>query len=170
MLRRTDPVERPLVNIVANASPSVLEAELLDRVAAARFGDPLAQVLIVVPSRRLADHVTHRLVEWFGALLGVTVLHHRALAERVLEAGGVAPRRVLPDELLETLFFRVVQRAGSGPLRDFVRDHPGAASALRETLTDLREAGIDSFDVTATLFGSEAETAALYARWSAGLD
>ncbi len=158
------------MKLVANASPSVLEAELLDRVAAAKSGDPLAPVLIVVPSRRLADHVTRRLVERFGSLLGVTVLHHRALAERVLEAAGASPRHVLGDELLDALFSRVVERAEAGPLRDFVRDHPGAASALRETLTDLREAGVDPLDVTATLSGSEAETAALYARWSAALD
>jgi RecB family exonuclease len=166
MLRRTDLVERPLVKLVAHASPQVLEAELLDRVAAAKSADPLAPVLIVVPSRRLADHVTHRLVERFGALLGVSVLHHRALAERVLEQAGVRRRRVLDDDLLDTLFARVVHRAAAGPLRDFVRDHPGASSALRETLTDLREAGVDPAAVTATLSGPEAETAALYALWS----
>ena len=83
------------MKLVAHASPSILETELLDRVAAAKSGDPLAAVLIVVPSRRLADHVTHRLVERFGSILGVSVLHHRALAERVLEAAGVAPRQVL---------------------------------------------------------------------------
>ena len=59
------------MKIVANASPTVLEAELLDRVAAAKTGDPLAPVMIIVPTRRLADHVSHRLVERFGSILGV---------------------------------------------------------------------------------------------------
>jgi RecB family exonuclease len=166
MLRRTDSVERPLVKLVANASPSVLEAELLDRVAAAKGGNPLAPVLIVVPSRRLADHVNGRLVERFGSILGISVLHHRALAERVLEAAGTKPRQVLGDALLATLFTRVVQRSAAGPLRDFVREHPGAASALRETLTDLREAGIEPAATREMLSGQEAETAALYSRWS----
>ena len=170
MLPRTPKVERPLLKLVAHASPSILEAELLDRVAAAKTGNPLAPVLIVVPSHRLADHVARRLVERFGAVLGVTVLHHRALAERVLEEAGARHRRVLDEDLLDTLFSGVVDRAAGGPLRDFVRDHPGASSALRETLTDLREAGIDPAAVTATLSGLEAETAALYARWCIALD
>jgi len=170
MLPRTPKVERPLLKLVAHASPSILEAELLDRVAAMKTGNPLAAVLIVVPSRRLADHVTHRLVERFGSILGVSVLHHRALAERVLAIAGARRRRVLDENLLDTLFSTVVDRAAAGPLRDFVRDHPGASAALRETLTDLREAGIEPADVTATLSGLEAETAALYARWSTSLN
>jgi len=170
MLPPAPKVERPSLKLVAHASPSVLEAELLDRVAAAKTGNPLAPVLIVVPSRRLAEHVDRRLVERFGAVLGVTVLHHRALAERVLESAGASLPSLLDDDLLDTLFARVMDRAAPGRLRDFARDHPGAASALRETLTDLREAGIDPAVATATLSGLEGETAALYARWSAALD
>ena len=158
------------MKLVAHGSPSVLEAELLDRVAAAKTGNPLAPVLIVVPSRRLADHVTHRLVERFGAVLGVTVLHHRALAERVLETAGDVRPRLLDDDLLDALFSRVIDQAAPGRRREFVRDHKGAASALRTTLTDLREAGIDPAVATETLSGVEAETAALYTRWSAALD
>jgi len=158
------------LKLVAHASPLVLEAELLDRVARAKATDPLAPVLIVVPSRRLADHVTSRLVERFGAVLGVSVLHHRALAERVLEHAGLAPTRILGDALVATLFARVVNRATAGPLRDFVRDHPGAASAMLKALTDLREAGIDPPAAVETLIGPEAETAALYARWTAAWD
>lgn len=158
------------MKLVAHASPSVLEAELLDRIAAAKTGNPLSLILIVVPSRRLADHVTHRLVERFGAVLGVTVLHHRALAERILETAGAVMPRLLGDDLLDTLFARIVDRAAPGRLRDFVRDHPGAASALRETLTDLREAGFEPAETIATLSGLEAETAELYARWSTALD
>jgi RecB family exonuclease len=163
-------IERLLVKIVAHGSPSVLEAELLDRVAAVKAGDPLAPLLIVVPTRRLADHLTHRLAARFGSILGVDVLHHRGLAERMLESAGAAPKHLLGEELLATLFATVIERAPSGRLRDFVRDHPGAASALRKTLTDLREAGIDPSEASAMLKGSEAETAALFARWSVALD
>src|SRR5262245_32120184 len=63
------------VRVVSNSSSLVLERELLDRVAAAKSGDPLAPVLIVVPSARLADHVARRLVERFGAVLGVEIVH-----------------------------------------------------------------------------------------------
>ena len=158
------------MKLVANASPAVLEAELLDRVAAAQSGNPLAPVLIIVPTSRLADHLGHRLVERFGSILGVSVLHHRALAERVLETAGARPRQVLGDALIATLFTRVVHRAPAAPLRDFVRDHPGAAAAMLNALTDLREAGIEPAAARETLSGQEAETAALYARWSDALD
>jgi RecB family exonuclease len=162
--------ERHRLKLVAHASPSVLEAELLDRVAAVKADDPLSAVLIVVPSRRLAEHVERRLVERFGAVLGVTVLHHRALAERLLQSSGAVLPRRLDDDLLDTLCARVVDRAAPGRLRDFARDHPGAASALRLTLTDLREAGIEPAAAVATLSGLEAETATLYASWSTALD
>jgi RecB family exonuclease len=163
-------VERPFLKIVANASPAVLEAELLDRVAAAKSTEPLAPVLVVVPSRRLADHVAGSLVRRFGAVLGVSVLHHRALAEQILERAGDAPRHVLGDELAETLFANVVRRAPAGPVRDFVRDHPGAGGAMHKALTDLREAGIEPAAAIDALTGPEAETAILYSRWSAALD
>lgn len=163
-------IERPLVKLVAHASPHALEAELLDRVAAAKIDDPFAPVLIVVPSRRLADHVDRRLVERLGAVLGVSVLHHRALAQRVLAHAGAAPAPILSEDLLDALFARVVQRAAAGPMRDFVRDHPSAATALRGSLTDLREAGIRPEQATALLRSSDPEVAALYARWAAALE
>jgi hypothetical protein len=170
MLRRTREVEGLFVKIVANASPTVLEAEVLDRVAAAKTGDPLAPVLIIVPTRRLAEHLSHRLIERFGSILGVSVLHHRALAERVLDTAGARHGQVLDEALIDTLFTRVVHRTPAGPLRDFVRDHPGAASAMLDALNDLREAGIEPALARETLSGHEAETAALYTRWSDALN
>jgi RecB family exonuclease len=163
-------VERSFLKLVAHGSPRVLEEELLDRVAAAKSPDPLAPVLIVVPSRRLADHVAHRLIERFGGVLGVSVLHYRALAERILESAGRFPPAVLDDDLFDTLLARVIQRAPAGALRDFVRDRPGAAAALGKSLTDLREAGIGPSDCQATLTGTDAEIAGLFARWTQELD
>ena len=138
-----------LMRLVAHGSPLVLEHELLDRVAAAKSTDPLAAVLIVVPSRRLADHVTYRLVERFGALLNVSVVHHRALGERVAESVGIRWRPLLDEPLTEMLFARVIQQAPAGPLRDFVRVRPGASFALRRTLSHLREAGLSKGDAAA---------------------
>lgn len=158
------------MKLVAHASPLVLEAELLDGVAAAKASDPLAPVLIVVTTRGLADHLSHRLVERFGALVGVLVLNHRALAERVMERAGARRLRILGEDLIDTLFSRVMHGAPAGRLRDFVLEHPGAAASLRKTLTDLREAGIDAKAAIATLSGAEAEIATLHARWCDALD
>lgn len=158
------------MQVVVHPSPLVLEEELCGRVAAAKAGDPLAPVLIVVPSRRLAQHVARRLVERFGVVLGVEVLHHVALAERIVEAAGAARPRKADDAILETLLASVVRKAPKGPLRDFVRDHPGAAAALGNTLKDLREAGIEPGAAREALGAEHAELAVLYARWTAALD
>jgi RecB family exonuclease len=147
-----------------------LEHELLDRVAAVKSTNPLAAVLIIVPSRRLADHVTHRLVERFGALLNVSVVHHRALDERVAESVGIRWRPVLDEALADTLFARVIQRAPAGRLRDFVRVRPGASFALRRTLTHLREACLSKGDAAAVLTRTDPEVAELYARWTDALE
>ena len=48
------------MDVLAHADPFVLEAALLDRVAAAKASDPLARVLVLVPTRRLAEHVLRR--------------------------------------------------------------------------------------------------------------
>ena len=59
---------------MAHPDPFVLERELLDRVASAQADDPLAPVLIVVPTRRLAEHVQRKVAEDAGARLAVHVL------------------------------------------------------------------------------------------------
>jgi RecB family exonuclease len=155
------------LKLVAHASPAVLEAQLLDRIAAVRSRDPWASVLVVVPSRRLAEHVERRLVERFGATLGVLVLHHRSLGLRILEHSGARPRTVVEEPLVRALLARVVREAPAGPVRDFVLEHPGAAAALLNTLTDLREAGIDPAEARVRLEGGDAEIARLYGRWCA---
>jgi hypothetical protein len=158
------------VQVVVHPSPLVLEEELCARVAAAKAGNPLAPVLIVVPSSRLAAHVERRLVERFGVVVGVEILHHLALAERIVDTAGVSRPRVLSDALLDTLLASVVRKAPKGPLRDFVRDHPGAAVALRTTLTDLREAGVAPSDARKILGNERPELAGLYALWTDRLD
>src|SRR5262245_28592664 len=155
------------VQVVSRASSLVLEKELLDRVAAAKSGDPLAPVLIVVPSRRLADHVSRRLVERFGAVLGVEVVHHAGLARRIVRSAGLPEPIALEPALIETLTRRVVRRSPSGRLVDFFRERPAAMPALVRSLVDLREGGIAS---GAALGPEHAELAALFARWSEALD
>jgi hypothetical protein len=158
------------VQVVAHPSPLVLEEEVLDRVAAAKTDDPLAPVLVVVPSRRLAEHVARRLVERFGVVLGVEILHHAALAGRILEMAGAPRPRVIGEALLERVTSSVVRDAPPGALRDFIRKHPVASGALRGSLSDLREAGIAPGDAGRALDGEYGEFVALYTKWVAALD
>ncbi|HEX4823967.1 MAG TPA: PD-(D/E)XK nuclease family protein [Candidatus Polarisedimenticolaceae bacterium] len=158
------------VLVVSNASSLVLERELLDRVAAAKTGDPLAPILIVVPSRRLADHVSRRLVERFGAVLGVEVVHHAGLARRIVRSAGLAEPRSIESPLLETLTRRVVRRSPSGRLIDFFRERPAAVPTLMRSLVDLREGGVAPAAARAALGPEHAEIGALYARWTEALE
>ncbi len=158
------------LRILAHASPAALEDELLDRIGALKGADPWARVLVVVPSARLADHLAHRLIGRFGALLGVLVVHHRALPRIVLESAGKPAPLPLDEDLAAGLFERVLHRAPPGALRDFARSRPQAGSALRETLDDLREAGLP-VETVSEIVGPEApEVVSLYARWSQALD
>ena len=78
------------MDVLAHADPFVLEAALLDGVVRAKAADPLARVLVLVPTRRLAEHVLRRAAARFGALLGLEVRHHRALVLEFLDEAGEA--------------------------------------------------------------------------------
>ena len=158
------------MQVVPHHSPLALEEELLARIASAKSGDPLAPVLIIVPSRRLAAHVARRLVERFGVVFGVEIFHHAALAGAILDATGVPPLESLAPPLLDTLTAKVLREAGPGRLRDFVRGVPAASSSLLGTLTDLREAEIHPGQLERSAGREHAELAALYARWVEALD
>ncbi|HZN53797.1 MAG TPA: PD-(D/E)XK nuclease family protein [Candidatus Polarisedimenticolaceae bacterium] len=158
------------MKLLAHRSPLALEAELCDRVADAKRTDPLARVLVIVPTRRLAEHVSRRLVERAACILGVEVLPHHALPWRILEAAGRPAPAALSDPLRDALLARVLREAPRGALRDFARGRPGAFAALRETLEDLREAGIEPRLAADALRGPEAEVAGLYARWACELE
>ncbi len=158
------------MQVIADLDPWALEAELLGRIETAKAASPLAPVLVVVPTSRLADHVRRRLVERFGAIVGVDVLTHRALALRVLDAAGAAPPRVAHDALLVTLARRVVLEAPRGALRDFVLERPAALTTLHASLRDLRETGLAPDAISRALGPEHAEIAALHARYASSLD
>ena len=158
------------MQVVARSSPLVLEDEVAGRIAAAKAGDPLASVLVVVSSRRLADHLARRLVERFGVVLGVEIVHHAALARRILESAGRSASEPMDAALADTLARLVVRRAPPGRLRDFFRERPAALAALTRPLDDLREAGIGPAEASKVLTGEYAELAGLYARWTEALD
>ncbi len=131
------------MQVLAHPDPFVLEAELLDRVAAAQADDALVPVLIVVPTLALARHASRRIAEQSGARLAIEILDHRTLAWRALDAGGAAPLRVASAAMVGELVDRSVAALRDGALRRFLDARPGARRALADTLRELREAGID---------------------------
>jgi ATP-dependent helicase/nuclease subunit B len=148
------------MRVLAHPDPHVLEAEMLDRVVAAKAEDPLARVLVVVPTARLAAHVTRRIAERAGACLGVEVLHHRALALTILDGNAGPPLGVASRPLLLALLSRVLDRMPENPLARFVRARPGAAKALLGTLRDLRDAGVGPAEVRHAARGAREEALA----------
>ena len=98
----------------------MLERELLDRVAAAQGQDPLAPVLIVVPTQRLADHVQRRLAQGSGSRLAVHVLQYRALAYRILEGHSNGRPRILTRRLQEWILESALEDVHDNPWREFV--------------------------------------------------
>ena len=153
------------MRVVAHLDPWTLESHLLDRVEEVKRGDPLAPVLIVVPTRRLADHVSRRIAERTGAAVGVEILHHRALSRSILEGAGRPPAPVAGRILFEALLEETLRRLESeSPLARFVLSRLGAAAGLLSTLVELREAGIppDRLGPLART-GREREVAAIYA-------
>lgn len=147
------------VTTVSHPDPCVLERELLDRVVAAKARDPLAALLVVVPTTRLADHVLRRIAVRLGAAIGIDVVTHRTLALRILAAAG-RPARVADSSIEDALLERVLDRAPRHRVRDFVRERPVARPSLLATLSDLRDAGVDPKALPAS------ELRDLYARWT----
>ncbi|HEX5041528.1 MAG TPA: PD-(D/E)XK nuclease family protein [Candidatus Polarisedimenticolaceae bacterium] len=129
------------MDVLAHPDPFVLEAALLDRVAAIKAADPLARVLVLVPTRRLAEHVLRRAAARFRALLGLDVRHHRALVLELLEEAGEAPR-LAPRAARQRLLERVLEGLPGNTWSTYAAGSPGATGAILEALDDLREAGI----------------------------
>lgn len=159
------------MRVLAHADPHVLEAELLERIEAAQRGDPFAPVLVVVPTVRLAGHVRRRIVERLGTRLAVEVLHHRALAGRIVEEAEGGRPEVATPALLEALLRSVLDTLRGNDLARFVREHPGALRSLLLTLRDLREAGVAPADTNRLLSsGRGPDLAAIHAAYLLALE
>jgi ATP-dependent helicase/nuclease subunit B len=132
------------VKVIAHPDPFVLERELLTSLATARDSDPLAPLLVLVPTRRLADHVQRRLGEERSAWINLEVLHFNGAALRILEAAGEEPPQLLSPRLQEAVLQTALQarELSNNRWSRFVELRPGALRALQSTITDLREAGI----------------------------
>jgi len=123
---------------------AVLERRLAALVREARAGDPeraIAPIAIIAPTRRLLSYLQVRLAEIFGGVLNLHFFHHHALAREAGGSAGADLPRVLSDRVQEALVGHLV-RSGGGPLATYAADRPGSATALRNTLNDLREAGV----------------------------
>jgi ATP-dependent helicase/nuclease subunit B len=161
------------LKILGHHDPTVLERELLARVAASHERAPqAAPILVVVPTARLGEHVQRRLVETGRTWLGVEVLHFRALAHRILAAAGVAAPRLLSVRLREALLRRVLREAPANSWTRFVALRPGTLGPLLGSLDELREAGIDAAAVRAAAAGDAraADLGEIHAGYEAALE
>jgi len=154
------------VKVIAHPDPFVLERELLTSLAAARDSDPLAPLLVLVPTRRLADHVQRRLGEERSAWLNLEVVHFRALARRILEAGTVPPLKVASLRLRQGLLRAVTNRNPKNHWSRILSRRPGVLRRLAGALNDLREAGISPRDFEqCSKSANSNDLSALYAQY-----
>jgi ATP-dependent helicase/nuclease subunit B len=130
------------MQVLAHPDPWRLEAELCRQVSVCQTDDPLKPILVIVPTARLAGHVRRRLAAGQTALLGVEVLHHRALAHRILDAAGIIPPQLLSPHLQDCILGEALRRAPDEPLAAQARTYAGARRRLLATFRELREAQV----------------------------
>lgn len=132
------------MRLVLHPDPFRLEDELLSRLSEETRGVPFERVLVLVPTRRLARHVERRTAERLGGVLGVEVLHYRALVRRIRGNDDPAPAGPSPAPLLVSVLEGVLRGLPENPLAAFTKRRPAAVAALFSTIEELREAGVDS--------------------------
>ena len=152
--------------IIAGPQSSGKTAHILEALAAR----PAAEAAIVVPNRRAAAELRHRLFELAGnaqkALPGDAIIDFAAFAEKL--AKSRAPRMTKSHETL--LSHRI---AASLPLRYFDRRSIslGLAGQFASTISRLRMAGIDPDSLSATIgkkgarFRREEDLSRIYAAY-----
>ncbi|MEK7722392.1 MAG: hypothetical protein AAB359_08385, partial [Elusimicrobiota bacterium] len=132
-----------------------LEEAFVARVRALRPAPGGAPVLVVAPSRVLADRLERLLAADHGlALLGVHFHTFHSLAAAVVEEGGFPQRALLSDPVFhDAVVDRVLDLAPSWGIAKELRPK-ALASAVRASLRDLVDAGVDPKQI-AEHFGSE---------------
>lgn len=150
----------------------VLERRLVDLIGGVKPEDrcgPFAPVAIVAPTGRLLGHLRLVLAASFPSLLNVHFLHHDALLREAAARADIVLPRPLADHARQALLTRLAAEEG-GALAEYVVLRPGCAAALRRTMDDLREAGIEpSSEPRPGLSRGGVEMMRLYARYSAAL-
>ena len=125
-------------------APGDALARLVDVVQAAKNGDPLAPVTVVVPTN--AAGVTAR--RYLGRHGGVAAVDMVTLARIAEVIGGpslvAAGRRPVSTPVID-LAVRAVLDSTPGPFAT-VADHPSTVVALRDLHRELRAAGSDALD------------------------
>lgn len=144
----------------------VLETALIERVREAKARDPLAAVVVVVPSNLLRVYLRRRLAE-AGAHLGVRIeslsglVEEFAFPERV--RSGLAKMPTLAPRLFaEAAIAQMPEVSSFAPLRRM----PGFPGRLAATIRDLRDAAITPEMVLACAESpKQRDLAALYAEF-----
>jgi len=156
------------LEILTAASAPPLERELLARIAQARAHSPFAPILVIAPTGRILSRVRRLVLEDGAAVWGLHLLHHRALAGRIVESAGGEPLRVLRGRQQRTLLVAALAARRStrdrSALEQAADGSPGLASAMTATLRDLREACVAPEALEGV--AGAAPLAGLYAEWS----
>lgn len=131
-------------SLILAAGPMAAEEKLLQRVEELKAPDPESlgtSIRIVVPSRSLRRHLLKVLADRFGAVVGVVVQTHRALALEVLERAGVE----LPEggARVQDILARRFAAGEEALLRDLADFDDGFAS-VAGAVRDLLDAGFGS--------------------------
>src|SRR6266704_1196960 len=117
----------------------VLEQRLVDLVRDVKGSDPAGPF---APARLLLGHLQVLLAERFPALLNLRFFQHDALARAAGLAAGAPLLRTISDGVKEEILAEVIRGLG-GELAVYIAARPGSLAALRRTLDDLREAGVE---------------------------
>ncbi len=129
-------------SLILAAGPMAAEEKLLQRVEELKAPDPESlgtSIRIVVPSRSLRRHLLKVLADRFGAVVGVVVQTHRALALEVLERAGVElPEGGARVQDILARRFAAGEEALSRDLAGFDDGFASVAGAVR----DLLDAGV----------------------------
>ncbi len=167
-------MSRPLApRAFCDADPRQLERHFLAALQTAMTatavagGARLPAILVVAPTQRLLERLAFIAVEELHALAGVHFLVHQGLASHLLRLCGEPPPRPLATAWLVQLF-RPRLATVSGSLARYLEEQPSAVAPLLATFRDLRDAGVQSNELTkvaASLSTTGRATVELFARF-----
>ncbi|MBI3549351.1 MAG: exodeoxyribonuclease V subunit gamma [Elusimicrobia bacterium] len=127
-----------------------LERELLSRVVEIKRLDPLAPIAIVAPSRRVADRLERLLaVERGLSAIGIRFHTFHSLAVEVVEDAGAAVLPLVADPLFHDRLVDAILENDPSLARRFggTARPKGLAAALRSSVRDLIDAGVEAREV-----------------------
>lgn len=135
-----------MVDILIGLPHPDLEHALVQRIHQDKTADPLASLLILVPSEFLRNRLVWRLcVEYDQPLLNVQVLTFYQLALRLVQENAQdATLNLCSDFVFKECVHQLLRRhQGTMPTWRSLREIPGAWAALWATLKDLKDGTVD---------------------------